>query len=196
MRFVWYQSSVLLVFGILTTTLLLQNLYPSSDLACSFSFRLFCCWILCMDGMRTGSPRMSSSGWLLAVAVPIFAWASIGVFSIIYTFFCCCRYMALLVVSVVCYIATFSFSGLLFHWFTPSGHDCGLNLFFIVLTLILAFAFAIVALHPKVPSCSLFFFLLLILPMFILLDSTRNYCLISYTGCVWGFGQYYICNCR
>ena len=147
-----------------------------------------------MDGMRTGSPRMSSSGWLLAVAVPIFAWASIGVFSIIYTFFCRCRYMALLVVSVVCYIATFSFSGLLFHWFTPSGHDCGLNLFFIVFTLILVFAFAIVALHPKVPSCSLFFFLLLILPMFILLDSTRNYCLISYTGCVWGFGQYYICT--
>ncbi|GJM87219.1 hypothetical protein PR202_ga03153 [Eleusine coracana subsp. coracana] len=59
-------------------------------------------------------------------------------------------YMALLVVSVVCYIATFSFSGLLFHWFTPSGHDCGLNLFFIVFTLILVFAFAIVALHPKI----------------------------------------------
>ncbi|AQK75711.1 uncharacterized protein LOC100191588 precursor [Zea mays] len=59
-------------------------------------------------------------------------------------------YMALLVVSVVCYIATFCFSGLLFHWFTPSGHDCGLNLFFIVFTLILVFAFAIVALHPKI----------------------------------------------
>lgn len=73
-------SSVLIVFGILTTILLLQNLYPSSDLACSFSFRLFCCWILCTDGMRTGSPRMSSSGWLLAVVVPIFSWASIGVF--------------------------------------------------------------------------------------------------------------------
>ena len=84
-------------------------------------------------------------------------------------FFCRCRYMALLVVSVVCYVATLSFSGLLFHWFTLSGHDCGLNLFFIVFTLILVFAFAIVALHPKVPSCSLFFFFLLILPMFILL---------------------------
>jgi serine incorporator 1/3 len=60
--------------------------------------------------------------------------------------------MALLVVSVVCYIATFSFSGLLFHWFTPSGHDCGLNLFFIVFTLMLVFVFAIVALHPKVFS--------------------------------------------
>jgi len=64
--------------------------------------------------------------------------------------------MALLVVSVVCYIATFSFSGLLFHWFTPSGHDCGLNLFFIVFTLILVFAFAIIALHPKVSSCASF----------------------------------------
>jgi hypothetical protein len=58
--------------------------------------------------------------------------------------------MALLVVSVVCYIATFAFSGMLFHWFTPSGQDCGLNLFFIVSTLILVFVFAIVALHPKV----------------------------------------------
>ncbi|VAI50592.1 unnamed protein product [Triticum turgidum subsp. durum] len=61
-----------------------------------------------------------------------------------------CRYMALLVVSVVCYIGSFAFSGLLFHWFTPSGQDCGLNMFFIVSTLILVFVFAIVALHPKV----------------------------------------------
>ncbi|KAG0450171.1 hypothetical protein HPP92_026825 [Vanilla planifolia] len=59
-------------------------------------------------------------------------------------------YMALLVVSLVCYIATFTFSGLLFHWFTPSGRDCGLNTFFIVLTLILVFVFAVIALHPKV----------------------------------------------
>ncbi|XP_072989889.1 uncharacterized protein [Typha latifolia] len=59
-------------------------------------------------------------------------------------------YMALLIVSLVCYIGTFSFSGLLFHWFTPSGHDCGLNTFFIVLTLIFIFVFAVVALHPKV----------------------------------------------
>lgn len=55
-------------FWILTTILLLQNLYPSLDLGYSSSFRLFCCWILCMDGMRTGSLKMSSSGWLLAVA--------------------------------------------------------------------------------------------------------------------------------
>ncbi|CBI25248.3 hypothetical protein AAG906_019501 [Vitis piasezkii] len=59
-------------------------------------------------------------------------------------------YIALFVVSLVCYVATFSFSGLLFHFFTPSGHDCGLNTFFIVMTLILAFVFAIVALHPAV----------------------------------------------
>jgi hypothetical protein len=109
---------------------------------------------------------------------------------LLFMLFCRCRYMALLVVSVVCYIATASFSGLLFHWFTPSGHDCGLNMFFIVFTLILVFAFAIVALHPKVPSCSLFFSLLLILTLFILIDSTRNYCLISYTGCIWGSGLY------
>ncbi|OAY69415.1 Serine incorporator 3 [Ananas comosus] len=59
-------------------------------------------------------------------------------------------YMALFIVSLICYIATFSFSGLLFHWFAPSGHDCGLNTSFIVLTLIFAVVFAVVALHPKV----------------------------------------------
>eukprot|EP00252_Welwitschia_mirabilis_P015271 TRINITY_DN33555_c0_g1_i1.p1 TRINITY_DN33555_c0_g1~~TRINITY_DN33555_c0_g1_i1.p1 ORF type:complete len:417 (-),score=61.18 TRINITY_DN33555_c0_g1_i1:267-1517(-) len=58
-------------------------------------------------------------------------------------------YIALFVVSVACYIITFSFSGLLFHWFTPSS-DCSLNTFFITMTLLLAFLFAIVALHPKV----------------------------------------------
>nr|ABR17762.1 unknown [Picea sitchensis]ABR17907.1 unknown [Picea sitchensis] len=59
-------------------------------------------------------------------------------------------YIALLVVSLVCYIGTFAFSGLLFHWFNPSGYDCNLNTFFIVVTLSLAFVFAVVALHPKV----------------------------------------------
>jgi hypothetical protein len=59
-------------------------------------------------------------------------------------------YAALLIVSAVCYIGTFVFSGLLFHWFTPSGHECGLNTFFLVFTLILVFVFAIVALHPKI----------------------------------------------
>ncbi|CAN1343879.1 Probable serine incorporator [Linum perenne] len=59
-------------------------------------------------------------------------------------------YIALLVVSLVCYVATFVFSGFLFHWFTPSGQDCGLNTFFIGMVLILAFVFAVVALHPAV----------------------------------------------
>lgn len=59
-------------------------------------------------------------------------------------------YAALLIISAICYIGTFVFSGLLFHWFTPSGHDCGLNTFFLVFTLILVFVFAIVALHPKI----------------------------------------------
>ncbi|MBA0626983.1 hypothetical protein Godav_004546 [Gossypium davidsonii] len=62
------------------------------------------------------------------------------------------RYVALFIVSLVCYLATFGFSGLLFHWFTPSGQDCGLNTFFIVMTLILVILFAIVALHPAVGS--------------------------------------------
>ncbi|GMN28679.1 hypothetical protein TIFTF001_046259, partial [Ficus carica] len=57
-------------------------------------------------------------------------------------------YIALFVVSLFCYVATFVFSGLLFHWFTPSGHDCGLNTFFIVMTLISVFVSATVALHP------------------------------------------------
>lgn len=59
-------------------------------------------------------------------------------------------YTALLSVSIVCYIAAFSFSGVLFMWFNPSGNDCGLNVFFIVMTIILAFSFAVLALHPQV----------------------------------------------
>lgn len=59
-------------------------------------------------------------------------------------------YIALLAISAVCYLAAFAFSGVLFIWFNPSGHDCGLNVFFIVMTMILAFAFAVIALHPKV----------------------------------------------
>ncbi|CAK9171488.1 unnamed protein product, partial [Ilex paraguariensis] len=59
-------------------------------------------------------------------------------------------YIALLVVSLVCYVAAFAFSGLLFYLFTPSGHDCGLNTFFIVMTLILVFVFAVITLHPAV----------------------------------------------
>ncbi|KAK9933494.1 hypothetical protein M0R45_020691 [Rubus argutus] len=59
-------------------------------------------------------------------------------------------YIALLAVSIGCYIAAFAFSGVLFIWFNPSGNDCGLNVFFIVMTMILAFAFAVIALHPTV----------------------------------------------
>lgn len=69
---------------------------------------------------------------------------------------CCFRYVALLVVSLVCYVATFAFNGLLFHFFTPSGQDCGLNTFFIVMTLILIFGFAVVTLHPSVGFVFLF----------------------------------------
>lgn len=61
-----------------------------------------------------------------------------------------CRYVALLVVSLVCYVATFGITGVLFHFFAPSGQDCGLNTFFIVVTLIFIFTFAIVTLHPSV----------------------------------------------
>ncbi|KAM7488716.1 hypothetical protein LguiB_026200 [Lonicera macranthoides] len=59
-------------------------------------------------------------------------------------------YIALLAVSVACYLAAFVFSGILFIWFNPSGHDCGLNVFFLVMTIILAFSFGVIALHPKV----------------------------------------------
>ncbi|XP_022767765.1 serine incorporator 3-like isoform X1 [Durio zibethinus] len=59
-------------------------------------------------------------------------------------------YIALLAVSVGCYLAAFVFSGILFIWFNPSGHDCGLNIFFIVMTMVLAFSFGIIALHPAV----------------------------------------------
>lgn len=59
-------------------------------------------------------------------------------------------YIALLAVSIGCYIAAFVLSGILFIWFNPSGNDCGLNVFFIVMTMILAFVFAVIALHPAV----------------------------------------------
>ncbi|KAG6432213.1 hypothetical protein SASPL_103787 [Salvia splendens] len=59
-------------------------------------------------------------------------------------------YIALLAVSVACYLGAFTFTGILFIWFNPSGNDCGLNVFFLVTNFILAFAFAIIALHPKV----------------------------------------------
>ncbi|KAL6132454.1 hypothetical protein ACLB2K_064697 [Fragaria x ananassa] len=54
-------------------------------------------------------------------------------------------YVAVFVVSLVCYLATFIFSGLLFH-----GHDRELNTFFIFMTQIFVFIFLKVALHPTV----------------------------------------------
>lgn len=59
-------------------------------------------------------------------------------------------YYALLAISLTCYIAAFAIPGVLFIWFDPSGYDCGLNVFFLVMTMILAFTFAVIALHPAV----------------------------------------------
>lgn len=59
-------------------------------------------------------------------------------------------YIALLVASASCYIASFVLSGFLFHWFTGSAPDCELNTFFITVTLLLGVAFAVISLHPKV----------------------------------------------
>lgn len=59
-------------------------------------------------------------------------------------------YIALLVISIGCYIAAYTLSGILFIWFNPSGEDCGLNVFFLVMTMILGFVNGIVALHPAV----------------------------------------------
>ncbi|KAI5447309.1 hypothetical protein KIW84_014965 [Lathyrus oleraceus] len=44
----------------------------------------------------------------------------------------------------------YAVSGILFIWFNPGGYDCGLNVFFLSMTMILCFVFAVVALHPKV----------------------------------------------
>ncbi|KAF4391825.1 hypothetical protein F8388_017420 [Cannabis sativa] len=62
-----------------------------------------------------------------------------GHWALVHCFVCC---FTILLFGELC------LSELLFHWFTPSGHDCGLNTFFIVMTLISVFVFAIVALHP------------------------------------------------
>ncbi|CAN1129494.1 Serine incorporator 3 [Linum perenne] len=59
-------------------------------------------------------------------------------------------YVALLVISIGCYMGAFALSGILFIWFNPSGNDCGVNVFFIVMTMILAFSFAVIAMHPAV----------------------------------------------
>ncbi|KAI3888097.1 hypothetical protein MKW92_006083 [Papaver armeniacum] len=53
----------------------------------------------------------------------------------------------------VCYITAFTISGLMFAWFNPSGHDCNLNAFFIVMTIILAFGFVIITLQSFAIFC-------------------------------------------
>lgn len=59
-------------------------------------------------------------------------------------------YVALLAVSVGCYIGAYALSGILFIWFNPAGYDCSINVFFLVMTMILGFLLAIIALHPRV----------------------------------------------
>ncbi|XP_026450569.1 probable serine incorporator [Papaver somniferum] len=54
-----------------------------------------------------------------------------------------------LLVVFVCYITTLTISGLMFAWFNPSCHDCNLNVFFIVMTIILAFGFVIITLQAN-----------------------------------------------
>lgn len=133
--------------------LYVQRLHLNLVLACSFLFKLCFCWTLCTVGMTSGWDMMSSSGQLL-----FFLFLQVLFLSnicCVVTFFTCFRYVALLVVSLVCYVATFSFAGILFYLFTPSGQDCGLNMFFIVITLIFAFLFAIVTLHPTVSALPL-----------------------------------------
>ncbi|KAL0348793.1 UNVERIFIED_CONTAM: hypothetical protein Sangu_1107100 [Sesamum angustifolium] len=58
-------------------------------------------------------------------------------------------YLALLAVSVACYLASFTISGLLFIWFNPSGHDCGLNVFFLVMSIILALCLLLLLYIPR-----------------------------------------------
>lgn len=59
-------------------------------------------------------------------------------------------YVALLVASLISYLAAFTLSGLLYYWFNPSGESCSLNVFFITMTLILAVGFCVLSLHPKI----------------------------------------------
>lgn len=103
----------------------------------------------CM-GCKRWTEVVSSSSNALSYFVPYLLLVSNNITGLF-------RYVALLVISIGCYLVAFAFSGILFIWFNPSGHDCGLNVFFIVMTMILAFAFAIIALHPSVGigSCSL-----------------------------------------
>ena len=77
---------------------------------------------------------------------------SMGMFLFLYSR----MYVAFFVVSLISYVATFTFSRVLSHLLS-FRHDCGLNT---NMTLIFAIAFAMVTLYPTVISfkdiCSLF----------------------------------------
>lgn len=107
--------------------------------------------MLHIHGTIHGLLKMSRSGRFTAFSRNVFSILFISIeFMIILTLCNVFRYVALLVVSVACYLGAFTFTGVLFIWFNPSGSDCGLNVFFLVTNFILAFVFAVIALHPKV----------------------------------------------
>ncbi|XP_026444790.1 serine incorporator 1-like [Papaver somniferum] len=118
------------------------------------NFLFFASLALIMIGVKDQNDKrhvIHHGGWTVKFVV----WALLIVLmffvpDVIISFYVSCMYLALLAVSVGCYIAAFTIAGLMFIWFNPSGHDCGLNVFFIVMTMILAFGFAIIALHPQV----------------------------------------------
>lgn len=63
---------------------------------------------------------------------------------------------ALLAVTVTCYSLSIVLIGLMFSWFKPEGAgSCGLNVFFIVSTLILSVLFSGISVHPEVQRGSL-----------------------------------------
>ncbi|KAK2980463.1 hypothetical protein RJ640_028871 [Escallonia rubra] len=103
------------------------------------NFLFFAILALIMIGVKDQNDKRDSlhhGGWIAKMVI----WALLVIL----------MYVALLIVSITCYLAAFAFSGIQFIWFNPSGHDCGLNVFFIVMTMVLAFSFAVIALHPKV----------------------------------------------
>lgn len=131
-----------------TNKIFLQKFYPNSGQGCSYWFKWLYCWTLHIHGMMHGSRKMNRnglSGFLNLSSFHLNAFVGSVNLPLHVS-----RYIALLAVSIGCYLAAFTFSGILFMWFNPSGHDCGLNVFFIVMTMILAFAFAVIALHPAV----------------------------------------------
>ncbi|XP_026395838.1 probable serine incorporator, partial [Papaver somniferum] len=80
----------------------------------------------------------------------------------------------------VCYITTLTISGLMFAWFNPSGHDCNLNVFFIVMTIILAFGFVIITLQANAS----------LLPSSVI----SVYCSYVLYSALSSESRYYVCN--